>query len=221
MSAVLVATLLGLALVDSTSVGTIGVPIFLTVARTPVRRVALYLATITVFYFLVGAVLLLGLNSAIDAFRDVFATRGARVILLLVGVVLLVLAFRIDTKPSARRRTWQPRDSSARAMVLLALTAGAIEVASMVPYIAAIGLLSASDVPVIGRFGILAVYTVVMAIPALLLLALSRAGGSSVQRLLDRVAAWIQRANGEMIAWALGIAGFYLATNAFTSLFLA
>jgi cytochrome c biogenesis protein CcdA len=221
VSVVLLATLAGLALVDSTSIGTIGVPIFLAAARTPARRVLLYLATITIFYFLVGAVLLLGLDSAFGALGDVLDSRGALAVQLVLGLILFVLAFRIDTGSGAARRSWRPRDSSPRAMVMLALTAGAIEVASMVPYIAAIALLTAADMPMLGRLGILAVYTAIMALPALVLLGVSSSGGPAFQRLLDRVGAWIQRASGEMLGWALGIAGFYLATSAFSSLFLA
>lgn len=61
MSLTLALALLGLALVDNTSIGTIGVPIFLTIARIPVQRVLLYLSTITAFYVLVGSAVLLGL----------------------------------------------------------------------------------------------------------------------------------------------------------------
>jgi cytochrome c biogenesis protein CcdA len=209
-------TLLGLALVDSTSIGTIGVPIFLTIARIPVHRVLLYLATITVFYFLVGSALLLGLDSAIDALGDALESRPAYIVQFLLGVGLFALSFRFDSKRNRDkpRRSWQPKDSSARAMIALALTAGMIEIAWMVPYIAAIGILANSSMPAIAQTGVLAAYTVVMAVPALLLLLSSRTGAPWVSRLLDRLAAWIQQNADGMIGWTLGIVGFLLAANA-------
>lgn len=221
VSLTLALTLLGLALVDSTSIGTIGIPIFLTVARIPVHRVLLYLATITAFYFLVGGALLLGLDSAIDAFGDALESRPAYAVQFLLGVGLFALSFRFDSrrKRDKPRRSWQPKDSSAGAMVALALTAGLIEVASMVPYIAAIGILANSSMPTIARFGLLATYTLVMAVPALLVLLVSRIGALWVSSLLDRVGAWIQNNADGMIGWTLGIVGFLLASNAIGPLF--
>lgn len=220
MSLPLIMTLLGLALIDSTSFGTIGVPIFLTVARTPVRRVLLYLATITVFCFLVGAALLVGIDSALGAIGDVFESRAALVVQLLIGVALFILSFRFDAKKraSAPRRSWQPKNSSAGAMMALAFTAGIVEIASMVPYIAAIGILTSSDLPIVARIGILAGYALVMAIPALALLGLARIGAPWVDRLLDRTGGWIERNAEGMLGWMLGIVGFFLAANAIGSL---
>jgi len=216
VSLTLALTLLGLALVDSTSIGTIGVPIFLTIARIPAHRVLLYLATITVFYFLVGGALLLGLDSAIDALGDALVSRLAYVVQFLLGIGLFALSFRFDSKRNRDKpkRTWQPKDSSARAIVALALTAGVIEIASMVPYIAAIGILANSSMPVIVRFGVLAAYTLVMAVPALLLLMVSRIGAPWVSRLLVLMGAWFQQNADGMFGWTLGIVGFLLAANA-------
>lgn len=220
MSLTLILTLIGLALIDSTSFGTIGVPIFLTVARTPVHRVLLYLAAITVFYFLVGGVLLLGLDSAIDAIGDVFESWSALIVQLVVGVALFILSFRFDAKKRGDkpRRSWQPKNSSAQAMVVLAFTAGMVEIASMVPYIAAIGILTSSDLPMGSRYALLAGYTAVMAIPALGLIGLLRTGAPWVDRLLSRTGAWIERNAEGMLGWMVGIVGFFLATNAIGSL---
>lgn len=220
MSLPLIMTLIGLALVDSTSFGTIGVPIFLIVARTPIRRVMLYLATITAFYFVVGVAVLLGIDSILSIIGDVFETRAALVVQLLVGVALFGLSFRFAARERAGRpqRSWAPKNSSARAMVGLALTAGIVEIASMVPYLAAIGILTSSDLSTSARIGMIAGYTIVMALPALSLLGLSRIGAPWVSRLLDWTGAWIERNAEGMLSWMLGIVGFLLATSAIGSL---
>lgn len=59
MSLGLLLSLAGLALVDSTSIGTLFIPIWLLLApgRVSVRRILVYLGTIAAFYFAVGLVL--------------------------------------------------------------------------------------------------------------------------------------------------------------------
>lgn len=148
----------------------------------------LYLATITVFYFVVGVALLLGINSALTVIGSVFESRTALIVQLLAGAALIVLSFRFDARKRARRpkRSWEPKNGSAGSMVGLALTAGIVEITSMVPYIAAIGMLIGSDLSTLARIGIIAGYTTVMALPALALLGLSRIGAPWVDWLLER-----------------------------------
>jgi len=223
VSLALASTLLGLALVDSTSIGTIGVPIFLIMARIPLPRIVLYLATITAFYFLVGGALLLGLAPAIDALGDTLESRPAYAVQFLVGAGLFALSFRFDAKRNQGkpRRSWQPKDSSPATMVALAVTAGMVEIVSMVPYVAAIGILANSGMPMVSRFGALAVYTLMMTVLALLLLLVSRVGAAWVSPRLDRMGAWVQKSADGVIGWTLGIVGFLLAANAVGPLFLA
>jgi len=71
---------------------------------------------------------------------------------------------------------------------------------------------------VIAWIGILAAYTLVMAIPALALLRAPRIGAPWVDRLLDRTGGWSQNNAEDIIGWAPGIASFFLAANAIGSL---
>lgn len=56
------AGLAGLALVDSTSIGTLIIPIFLMLSNRPAlgRRALVYLTTVACFYFVIGVALVLG-----------------------------------------------------------------------------------------------------------------------------------------------------------------
>lgn len=215
----LVASLAGLALVDSTSFGTLGVPIFLIGAGTAGRRVLLYLATITLFYFAVGLGLLLGADAAWQALRGALAgVLAAETWLWLqvgVGVALVVISYLIDPKyrQSAPKRSWAPRDSSPRATVLLALGAGAVEVATMLPYLGAIALLVRSDLGAGERVGLLVAYTAVMALPALVLLGLAISMRRWFGPWLDRVGGWIEKNAGVGVAWGVGIVGFLVAAD--------
>jgi hypothetical protein len=221
MSLSFLGALTGLALIDSTSIGTVGVPIILVIARVPVRKLLIYLATITIFYFALGVLVLLGVTSFLDAFSSTMESTAAYVIQLLIGIGLFALSFRFDPKRRKNKpeRAWLPPRTSDGAFIGLALTAGILEIATMLPYIAAIGILTQSDVSSLGQVAILAGYTVVMVVPALLLILIASFAGSRFDAFLERVGAWIRKNADGMVGWALGIVGFLLAANAIGALF--
>lgn len=101
------------------------------------------------------------------------------------------------------------------AVVSVALAAGLIEVATMLPYLAAMGLLSVSDVAAPVRLLVIVGYCLVMIAPALVLLALRVVARERVETALRRLAAWVYRlSSGETAAWLLGIIGFLIARAA-------
>src|ERR671917_343606 len=81
MTAVALAGLAGLALVDSTSFGTLVLPLMMLLSpQVRTRNVVVHLGTLAVFYF------------------------GVEVLLLLGGVALVLLSYRIDPRAVAKRR---------------------------------------------------------------------------------------------------------------------
>ncbi|OAV59948.1 GAP family protein [Enteractinococcus helveticum] len=99
----------------------------------------------------------------------------------------------------------------------LAATAGLLEVATMLPYLAAVGLLTASA-PTLGlgsvqSAGVLAGYCVVMVLPMLILLLGRVLFQKAVTPLLQRVDAWFAEKGQSTIAWAIGIVGVVLMLN--------
>lgn len=99
----------------------------------------------------------------------------------------------------------------------LAATAGLLEVATMLPYLAAIGLLTASA-PTLGldslqSAGILAGYCVVMVLPTLVLLLGRLVFQKAVTPLLQRVDTWFAEKGQSTIAWVIGIVGVVLMLN--------
>lgn len=220
MTTALLGTLVGLALIDSTSIGTVGVPVMLTLARVPGRRQLVYVATITLFYFLVGTLVLIGLGSLLDAVGDALAGTTAQVAQLVAGIALFALSFRFDPKRRSRKptRSWIPAQSTYRALITLGLTSGMLELATMAPYIAAIGILSRSSLSLAEQAVTLGGYTLVMTLPALLLIAVATFAGVRFDRFLGKIEGWITRNSDGMIGWALGIVGFLLAANAASAL---
>jgi hypothetical protein len=217
----LLLSLVVLALLDSTSIGTLFVPVLLLL--TPGRpRLLGYLATIAAFYLALGVVIALGAGPLLAGVASGLGDTGSW-LELAAGVLLFALSFGLD----ARRRPeasedlggkWMARvhkaAESPRALVVLALTAGLLEAATMFPYLGAIALLAGTGVGLAGTAAILAGYCVVMILPALVLLGLRRALSDRVTPLLTRVNGWFGTHAVGATGWILGIVGFFLAADA-------
>ncbi|MBF6170231.1 GAP family protein [Nocardia blacklockiae] len=223
---ILIPALVGLALVDSTSIGTLVVPIWLLLApeRPPARRLLCYLAAIAVFYFALGVLLLTLAGAGLDRFGALAHSPVVLVPQLLLGVALFAVSWRFDSKKRRARgepdRTaaWRARtlrrQSSAAGLAALAIGAGALEAVSMVPYLAAIGLLVSEHVAAGPAVALLAGYCAVMIAPALLLTAGRTLLHSTIEPLLTRIDGFLTRHADSATGWALAIAGIVLARGA-------
>jgi hypothetical protein len=217
--------LAALALVDSTSFGTLGIPLvlMLTMDRSGTPRLFLYLATVAVFYFLVGVALMLGLSAALENFGELLQSRPAYIVQLALGVGLFVLSFRFDPKRRAKQGKpelrFQPRVGGPATMVTLGLTAGVVEVATMVPYLAAIGLMTTSGLAAAQWLPVLAAYVLVMILPILAIMGVRAAAGKRLEPRLERLRDWLTKHSVSAAGWALAIVGFLLARDAAFYLF--
>lgn len=167
----LLLTLAGLALVDSTSFGTLVIPLWLMTAPSGLRpgRVLAFLSVVAVFYLGVGALLLLGGSAVLDGLGSGVAdSRAVLVVQLAIGVALFAASFRVGKGSTGRLARWRERavgsEGSTRGVVGLALLAATLEVATMLPYLGAIGLLTGSDTATGTRLAVLAAYCLVMVV---------------------------------------------------------
>lgn len=221
---------MALALADSTSIGTLIIPLWLLLRpKWRVSLILIYLATITVFYLLVGLLLMAGLLTALPTLMLALEQPAARWVQLSLGVGLFALSFWIDPKAVAKRAQkagratdptprWQQRIDRAaatpRGMVTLALGAGLLEVATMLPYLAAIAIITSFGFSIVGSAATLAGYTLVMVLPAVALMIARRAAGPRVNQALDRLGTWLGRHTGSSISWIVAIIGVLLAWDA-------
>lgn len=238
--------LAGLALVDSLSFGTLAIPVWLLIApgRPRPHRVLLYLFIIAAFYFVVGALLLQGIDVLLPLAGIDWNDPGVHRFLFFVGAGLVVLSFAIDTKKQRERRAeraasgntrlgrWRravtgesetsESDSSPdgsrtkpglRPVLTLALVAGILEVATMLPYLAGIGIISANEVPESTRFWVLGGYCLVMILPAIVLLVARLVAGKTVVGPLTRLDDWFNRKSGSAFAWIIGIVGAVIVVH--------
>ena len=105
-----------------------------------------------------------------------------------------------------------------RALILLAIGAGIAELATMLPYIGAIGMITVSPLDTAGRAAVLVAYCVIMILPAIVLTFLRVVARRHVEPMLTRLADWMQKNAAENTAWIVGIVGFLLAREAATVL---
>ncbi len=229
MSTATAATLVALALVDSTSFGTLLIPVWLLLAPGRVRwgRVLLFLGTVAAFYLALGVALSAGAGPLLEGAGRLRQSTAATWAQLVLGVGLLVWSLflgrgsRSGPRRPGRLLAWRERAVGSGAdgggvggVVGLALGATALEAATMLPYLGAIGLISASDLTLAQRTGVLAGYCLVMVAPALALLAGRVLASARIEPALRWVAAQAERMGGETTAWLVGIVGFLVARDA-------
>lgn len=217
-----------LALIDSTSFGTLLIPIWLllTPGRVQVGRMLVYLATIVLCYFALGVGLTLGGRALGDQIGQWFDSPVLTWVKLAVGIALIVLSFRMDSKQARERGAgrlsrWRDRamgtenaDGSLLALMGLALGAVAVEVASMLPYLGAVSLLAGSDLTPYGIALALVCYCLVMVAPALLLLTLRLVARNAVEPVLERINGWLSRHAGSATSWVVFIVGVLVLRDA-------
>ncbi|GGR37483.1 GAP family protein [Agromyces mediolanus] len=128
----------------------------------------------------------------------------------------------VDPAPGGRIARWRDRlladGTSPLTVMAVALGAGLIEVATMLPYLVAMGMLAEAELSMPLRFGALAGYCLLMIAPALVLLVLRIVAAPLVKAPLERLAAWLERTASENTAWIVGIVGFILARSAASEL---
>src|SRR5690606_18219621 len=144
-----------LALIDSTSFGTLLIPIWLMLHPGPLRpgRLLVFLGTVAAFYFAVGVGVAAGAEALLPNLAAIVDSRPFLWVQLTVGVALFFLSFRMGRKKGqddggGRLARWRERAMSTGSVVGLiglALTAVVVEVGTMLPYLAAIGLVTTAQ----------------------------------------------------------------------------
>lgn len=224
----LLLSLAGLALVDSTSIGTLVIPIwFLLTGRTlAAKKFFLYISTVAAFYFLVGVCILSGWGALLEGSKEFLSTKPVLYIQAAIGIGLLLFSFTLDAKRPEQRTgrigRWHAQISggslTTKAIMVLALAATALELATMVPYLAAMGLLMTSDAGFLEQVLLLGGYVVIMVLPAVVLFGVRAVMYEKIRPLLEKMSTWILKSAHETLGWVLGIAGFLLARDALVHL---
>ncbi len=234
MTLVIYAQLIILALIDSTSIGTLLIPLWLLLRADTHRlipRLLLYLGVLGGFYLVVGIAVLNGAQWLIRGLGADSLTQIPTVQWLMAIAGAALLGYALMAKPAGKSAgastnssepRWQKRFGTALrspgGMMGLALLAGLLELPTMVPYLVAIGFLSNSTLALGWQTGVLVVYCCVMLVPALLLLGLRVRTGVKLDPFLQRAGTKLGKFASESLLWILGIVGFLLLRTALSAL---
>ncbi|MBM6623021.1 GAP family protein [Micrococcaceae bacterium RIT802] len=103
-------------------------------------------------------------------------------------------------------------------LVALAVTAGLLELPTMLPYVAAIGVLTVEGPAGLAAIGWLGLYCLVMLLPAVLLLGARVLLDRRIEAPMQRLGAWLGKASTEAVLWIMGAGGFLLVRYALQGL---
>lgn len=225
-----------LALTDSLSVGTLLVPVWLLTVPGRIRahRVLIYLSAVLTAYVAIGVALLAGGRTVLDRATGILDTPGFSVAQFVVGAALFISSFAFDTKAARVRAAaraqsgtgrllrWRDRamadQHSTGPLIVLGFGAVLIEVASMLPYIAATGIIASHTSTWVAGFVALVAYCVVMVAPAVVLTVARVTAKGLVEAPLRRLERWLTLNARTSTLWIIGIAGFFLAATAVQNL---
>ncbi|MFW0111220.1 GAP family protein [Rothia sp. CCM 9416] len=216
--------LVGLSLIDSLSVGTLVIPLVLIIKWQAMKTAhyTTYLTTIVCAYFMIGCALFMGLGWVIAAFSQVTAMAWFRWILLVLGVALVLFGV-LSPNPTRRSveeivaaRSVQVQSKRGKnvgllSMVVLALGAAVVESATMLPYLAALGIIQSQEIPFVAQLVVLALYCMVMALPAISLGVAVKVLGN---RVFERILGVLPRLEYEAkitLLWIAAIVGANIA----------
>ena len=211
------ATLAGLALLDSTSLGTLVIPIALVVRSRRVDRgpMATYLTTVCVVYLALGIALVAGFDLISATVTRLARTDAAQWATLAIGVALAGFGILgpdpAKPEPGTDSLGSRPTPASTGAMIVLGLGASLAEAATMVPYIAATGIIASSPAPWPLRILTPILYCLVMIVPALALLVLADTLGQRFLPKLVRIAPRLEYEAKVTLLWVAAILGLHLA----------
>lgn len=233
MDATALSTLVILALIDSTSFGTLLIPIWLLTApgRPRVGRMLVYLGTVTLSYLSLGVALLFGADAFLDTHGDVLDSPTFLIGQLVLGAGLIVVSQAMDTRKARARAAeraatgggrllrWRGRilsdaNAGSAALVGIALASVGIEAASMLPYLAALGIITAQGLEWQASVGLLLGYCIVMIVPALALMTGRVFAHNAFERPLGTLEGWLTKHATGTTAWIIGIVGFLLGAHA-------
>ena len=190
-----------------------------------------YLAVVAGLYFAIGLALLEVADAATAALRSPQAHMAGVILEALVGVLLIAFAVWRSRRPkrptSDKVHSWRERalepNAPLRPLFTLAVSAVAIEAASMLPYIGAIAMISRAELPIAGSTLLVTGYCILMVLPALVLMVLPalvltvlrRAGSAKLDPVLERISQWSSKSAGSpAILWAAGLVGVALIIDA-------
>lgn len=187
MTLALVASVLGIAVVDSINPSALAMTAYLLTLDDPRTRFLAYVAGIAAVYLAIGCIVVFVLGRGVEAVLDAFSTPAAGTGLqAALGVAAVALgARRLRQRRQSPRARTAPAIPTAGHAFALGLVVTAVESTTALPYLGALALLVEADAPALSVLAVLVTYTAVFVLPPVGLALASRT--DSGQRLVERL----------------------------------
>ncbi|GLY17587.1 hypothetical protein Kisp01_46010 [Kineosporia sp. NBRC 101677] len=226
MNPALLGEILPLALLDSVSVSTLLVPVWFLLAPGDLRyrNVFGYLLVLAVGYLALRVGLAAGFSALRRQVANFLDSPVGDLLVTVLGVALLLFAawYGLLRRPDqvgdeGRLSRWRDAvvgsNAAARRVVVVGVVAVLLEAAMMIPYLIAIDTLDRAETGTVATALLLAVYCLVMVLPAAVLTVGRMTMGGLLAPVLHRINSWIRRNEREDTAWLLAIVGGLLLST--------
>ncbi|MDC2867856.1 GAP family protein [Bacillus sp. BP-3] len=197
----------GLALLDTLSPTIIGVTLYLILTDNEnlITRLSSYLITVMILYFSLGIIMILGLDYITDVFSNAFQNRR---VLFIIGAILFVGSYFIPI--NKKNNIPKPKTQGIFSIIIIGIVTFLIEAGIALPYLAAIGMLSTTNIPFYNKLSIIAAYNFIMILPALFILLGYKLYGSRINSKLVNLRKKISANTNKALSWIICIVGVIL-----------
>lgn len=207
------ASVFGLALIDSINPSALLVTLFLLAGPSPGRRILIYTSTIFIVSLTLGIVLTLGLDLLLNSVRVLIDSSVVYAVQLAIGALMLLYALIAPNRKIASTPA-VPKQYSTGALILLGMTVTLMEAPTAIPYLAAISILISAELSILQWLPVLIIYNFIFITPPLLLLLLQTLLGDRIKARLNSFQQWLTGSAREGFLWIIGIVGYLLLQDA-------
>lgn len=210
MSMEILLIIIGLAILDTLSPTVIGITVYLLLKEKKklYRLLIVYLMTVAILYFILGSSLLLGISLSLSFLQELLQNQIFSWIIFLIGAILFILSFYMPKKKVAIPSL--PSKSTTTSMIFLGIITFLIEGGTALPYFAAIGLMSTSNLTLPEWISILGIYNIIMILPYLLLMIFYRLSAHWLKPFLQKLSNRIANSKDSALSWVVCIVGLIL-----------
>lgn len=210
MSMEILLIIIGLAILDTLSPTVLGITVYLLLKEKKKlsRLLIVYLMTVAILYFILGSSLLLGISLSLSFLQELLQNQIISWIIFLIGAVLFILSFYMPKKKVAIPTL--PSKRTTTSMILLGIITFLIEGGTALPYFAAIGLMSTSNLTLLEWTSILGIYNIIMILPYLLLMIFYRLLAHWLKPSLQKLSNKLANSKDSALSWVVCIIGLIL-----------
>lgn len=202
-----------MALLDTLSPAVLGISVYmlLTPRKNSKKLLLIYLFTVAVFYFTVGLILMLGLESIMTPISNALDSDIVRIAMTIVGGALFVGSWFVPKKDSSQPNL--PKSMGVITMILLGVSTSLLEVATAIPYFAAIGIMTKANLTMALWLPILIGYNLIMILPSILLIVFQLIVGRWSRFILEKINNSFSKSEDSALSWVMCIVGLILFVN--------